>query len=91
MRGIMADSEDTMSRLGRLEAGVSSLNRAMIQGSEILLDQNQRIDQLGTRLETRLDRLIELQTRSLTDWVERHQSHEQRIQRLEERIERLEK
>jgi hypothetical protein len=87
-----------MSRLDRLEAGVASLNRSMVQVSEILLDQNQRIDhlgeridQLGSRLENRLDRLIELQTRGLTEWVERQKSHEQRITRLEQRVDRLEK
>jgi hypothetical protein len=96
----MADSE-TMSRLARLEEGVDhlnrsvdGLNRAMIQVSEILLDQNQRLDrfelaQRGTN--DRLDRLIELQTRSYTDWVARHESHEGRIARLEARVDRLEK
>jgi predicted nucleic acid-binding Zn-ribbon protein len=97
-----------MPRLDKLEAGVASLNRAMVQVSEILLDQNQRLDRLGSaqqgtnerlaRLESaqqgtneRLDRLIELQTRSYTDWVDRHQSQEQRLLRLEERVDRLEK
>jgi uncharacterized coiled-coil protein SlyX len=98
MREDMADSEAAMARLDKLEAGVESLNRsveslnhAMVQVSEILLDQNQRLDHLGARLEGRLDRLIELQTRSLSDWVERHHSHDQRIAQLEERVDRLEK
>ena len=96
--GAMADSNDTMPRLDQLEASVANLSQAMVQVSEILLDQNQRIDSvrasvvdLGDRLGGRLDRLIELQTRSFTEWGERHQSHEQRIAALEARVERLEK
>lgn len=94
----MADSDETMSRLDKLEEGVASLNRAMVQVSEILMDQNQRIDRLGERfedgfgrLEARLDRLIELHTRSYTDWVERHESLGARVSRLEARVDRLEK
>lgn len=87
-----------MPRLDKFEASVASLSQAMVQVSEILLDQNQRIDSvrasvvdLGDRLGGRLDRLIELQTRSFTEWGERHQSQEQRIAALEARVERLEK
>ena len=97
----MAEFDETMSRLARLEEGVdrlnhsmAGLNHAMVQVSEILLDQNQRIDRLeaaqqGTN--ERLDRLIELQTRSFTAWAERFQSQEQRLTRLEARVDRLEK
>jgi hypothetical protein len=93
----MANSDESMPRLEKLEASVASLNRAVVQVTEILIDQNQRIDRLGNRFEAaqcgtneRLDRLIELQTRSFTEWVGRHESHEQRLQSLEARVDRLE-
>lgn len=53
----MANSDESMHRLDTLEASVASLNRAMVQVSEILLDQNQRIDRVSARVDRLGDRV----------------------------------
>ena len=74
MRADMANSDDNMPRLDKLEASVTSLNRAMVQVSEILLDQNQRLD----RTNERLDRLEVVQ-----------RGTNERLDRTNERLDRL--
>ncbi len=55
---------------------------------------NERLDRLAETVEAsnpRLDRLIEVTTRSYTDWAGRYDSHEARIGSVEQRLDELEK
>lgn len=74
----MADSKQVMSRLAKLEDSVMTLNRAMVQVTEILIDQSQRIDHVSARIDALGERLDALGERL-----------DGRLEQLDGRLERL--
>lgn len=54
---LMATSKTGMARRARLERDSTEVKKTLSQSAAILVDQSERIDQLGERLGERLDRL----------------------------------
>ncbi len=81
----MATSKTGMARLARLERDSTEVKKTLSQIAAILVDQSERIDQLGERLGERLDRLIAVTIQERTYSVERLAEIERRLIRLEER------
>src|SRR5262245_24515352 len=94
----MAESKSTMVRLEKLERDSRDFKRALVQITEIPVDQRKRIeevgdslgariDALGTRMEgvtDRLDRLIAVTIQERTYSVERLVDIERRLTKLED-------
>lgn len=88
-----------MARVEKLERDSRDFKKALVQITEILVDQSERIDVVGRRVEelggridelrdalgSRLDRLIAVTTAERTLSVERIADIERRLGRLEER------
>jgi len=53
----MAESKTTMARLEKLERDSRDFKRALVQITDILIDQSERIDALGKNLGGRIDAL----------------------------------
>jgi hypothetical protein len=53
----MAGSKSTMARLEKLERESQEFKRALVQITDILIDQSERIDALGRTLGGRIDAL----------------------------------
>lgn len=92
----MAES-DPMARLLRLEQGVSDLKHAVVQVTDVLIDQSSRMDggfraardeaiELRRGLTERLDRLIAVTIEERTQGFARLRDLERRLERLEERV-----
>jgi uncharacterized protein involved in exopolysaccharide biosynthesis len=82
-----------MARLLRLEQGVGELKQAVLQITEILVDQSRRMDaardealELRRGLTERLDRLIAVTIEERTQGFGRLRELERRVERLEERV-----
>ena len=91
----MAESKSAMAKIEKLERESKDFKRALVQITEILIDQSERIDnvrsELGGRidnlrdsLEGRLDRLIAVTIQERTYSVERLVDIERRLTKLEE-------
>jgi hypothetical protein len=94
----MAESKTTMARLEKVERESRDFKRALLQITDILVDQSERIDGVGKRVEElggriddlrdslggRLDRLIAVTIQERTYSVERLADIERRLSRLEE-------
>ena len=74
-----------MARLARLERDSTEVKKTLSQIAALLVDQSERIDQLGERLGEKLDRLIAVTIQERTYSVERLAEIERRLIRLEER------
>ena len=86
-----------MVRLERLERESRDFKRALVQITDILVDQSERIDavgktlggrisELGDTLGSRLDRLIAVTIQERTYSVERLADIERRLGKLEEHV-----
>ena len=60
----MAESKSTMARLEKLERESQEFKRALVQITDILIDQSERIDALGRNLGGRIDALGGVSTNS---------------------------
>ncbi|HEX6765224.1 MAG TPA: hypothetical protein VF103_07090 [Polyangiaceae bacterium] len=91
----MAESKQLMVRLDPLERESREFKRALVQITDILVDQSERIDalgktlggridELGTSLGGRLDRLIAVTIQERTYSFERLVDIERRLAKLEE-------
>jgi hypothetical protein len=86
-----------MARLEQLERESRDFKKALVQITDILVDQSERIDavgkSLGGRIDelrdmlgSRLDRLIAVTLQERTYSVERFADIERRLSKLEERV-----
>jgi len=86
-----------MTRLARLEQGVGELKQAVLQVTEVLVDQSSRMDagfraardeaiELRRGLSERLDRLIAVTLEERTLGLARLRDLERRLERVEERL-----
>ena len=91
----MSESKATMAPLERLERDSRDFKRALVQITDILVDQSERIDAVGKTLGgridelrdtlgSRLDRLIAVTIQERTYSVERLADIERRLTKLEE-------
>jgi hypothetical protein len=88
---------DPMTRLAKLEQDVGELKQAVLQITEVLVDQSSRMDsgfraahddalELRRSLTERLDRLIAVTIEERTQGFGRLRELERRVERLEERV-----
>ena len=96
----MADSKTVMGRLARLERDSAGMKKTLAQIANILVDQSERIDQVGDRVDRlgdrvdrlgeKLDGLGERLDRLIAVTVQERTCSVERLADIERRLTRLE-